>query len=68
MEADLKFVMATGPGRDTWRYHPLLAEMLRSELQAHRADEVPGLNRRAAVILQAAGGHRRGGPLPARCR
>jgi LuxR family transcriptional regulator, maltose regulon positive regulatory protein len=36
MEADLKFVMATGPGRDTWRYHPLLAEMLRAELQAHR--------------------------------
>src|SRR5208282_5897035 len=33
MEADLKFVMATGRGRDTWRYHPLLAEMLRSELQ-----------------------------------
>ena len=55
MEADLKFVMATGPGRDTWRYHPLLAEMLRSELQTHRPDEVPGLNRRAAVILQARG-------------
>jgi ATP/maltotriose-dependent transcriptional regulator MalT len=55
MEADLQFVMATGPGRDTWRYHPLLAEMLRSELQAHRPDEVPGLNRRAAGILQARG-------------
>jgi len=36
MEADLQFVMATGPGRDTWRYHPLLAEMLRAELQAQR--------------------------------
>ena len=55
MEADLKFVMATGPGRDTWRYHPLLAEMLRSELQTHQPDEVPGLNRRAAGILQARG-------------
>ncbi len=55
MEADLKFVMATGPGRDTWRYHPLLAEMLRSELQAHRPDEAPRLNRRAAGILQARG-------------
>jgi LuxR family transcriptional regulator, maltose regulon positive regulatory protein len=55
MEADLQFVMATGPGRDTWRYHPLLAEMLRAELQTHRPDEVPGLNRRAAVILQARG-------------
>jgi ATP/maltotriose-dependent transcriptional regulator MalT len=55
MEADLQFVMATGPGRDTWRYHPLLAEMLRSELQTHRPEEVPGLNRLAAVILQARG-------------
>jgi len=55
MEADLQFVLATGPGRDTWRYHPLLAEMLRSELQAHRPDEVQGLNRLAAAIL-----HRRG--------
>ena len=33
MEADLKFVGDwTGP-RGTWRYHPLLAEMLRSESQ-----------------------------------
>ena len=55
MEADLKFVMATGPGRDTWRYHPLLAEMLRSELQLHRPEEVQGLNRLAAGILQARG-------------
>ncbi|HTQ89642.1 MAG TPA: AAA family ATPase, partial [Streptosporangiaceae bacterium] len=55
MEADLQFVMATGPGRDTWRYHPLLAEMLRSELQAHRPGEVQELNRLAAVILQARG-------------
>ena len=55
MEADLQFVMATGPGRDTWRYHPLLAEMLRSELQTHRPDELPGLNRLAAAILQPRG-------------
>ncbi|MGO9191961.1 MAG: LuxR C-terminal-related transcriptional regulator, partial [Streptosporangiaceae bacterium] len=55
MEADLQFVMATGPGRDTWRYHPLLAEMLRSELQAHRPDEVQELNHLAAVLLQARG-------------
>ena len=48
MEADLQFVMATGPGRDTWRYHPLLAEMLRAELQAHRPEEAQGLNRLAA--------------------
>jgi LuxR family transcriptional regulator, maltose regulon positive regulatory protein len=55
MEADLKFVMATGPGRDTWRYHPLLAEMLRAELQAHRPGEIQELNRLAAVILQERG-------------
>jgi len=55
MEADLKFVMATGPGRDTWRYHPLLAEMLRSELQLHRPQEAEGLNHLAAGILQARG-------------
>ena len=53
MEADLQFVMATGPSRDTWRYHPLLAEMLRSELQMYCPDEVQGLNRLAAGILQA---------------
>ncbi len=55
MEADLQFVMATGPSRDTWRYHPLLAEMLRSELQMYCPDEVQGLNRLAAGILQARG-------------
>ena len=55
MEADLQFVMATGPGRDTWRYHPLLAEMLRSELETHRPDEVQGLNRLAAAIFEARG-------------
>jgi len=55
MEADLQFVMATGPGRDTWRYHPLMAEMLRAELQRHQPEEAQELNRLAAVILQARG-------------
>ena len=55
MEADLKFVMATGPGRNTWRYHPLLAEMLRSELQTHRPEQGRELNRLAAGILQPRG-------------
>ena len=55
MEADLQFVMATGPSRDTYRYHPLLAEMLRSELQAHRPEEVQRLNRLAAAMLEARG-------------
>ena len=55
MEADLQFVMATGPGRDTYRYHPLLAEMLRSELQTHRPEQARELNRLAAGILRARG-------------
>jgi ATP/maltotriose-dependent transcriptional regulator MalT len=55
LEADLKFVMATGPNRDTWRYHPLLAEMLRSELETHRPGEAQGLNRVAAAIMAARG-------------
>jgi LuxR family transcriptional regulator, maltose regulon positive regulatory protein len=55
MEAELKFVMATGPGRDTWRYHPLLAEMLRAELATHRPGEAQELNRLAAMILQPRG-------------
>jgi LuxR family maltose regulon positive regulatory protein len=55
MEADLQFVLATGHSRDSYRYHPLLAEMLRSELETHRPEEVQGLNRLAAGILQARG-------------
>jgi LuxR family transcriptional regulator, maltose regulon positive regulatory protein len=55
MEADLQFVMATGPSRDTYRYHPLLAEMLRSELETHRPAEARELNRLAAAILQERG-------------
>jgi LuxR family transcriptional regulator, maltose regulon positive regulatory protein len=47
--------MATGPSRDTWRYHPLLAEMLRAELQTRRPEEAQELNRLAAVILQTRG-------------
>ena len=35
--------MATGPSRDTYRYHPLLAEMLRAELQRRPQDEVKAL-------------------------
>jgi LuxR family maltose regulon positive regulatory protein len=55
LEADLKFVMATGPSRDSYRYHPLLTEMLRCELQAHRPSEAQGLNRLAAAILETRG-------------
>ena len=55
MEADLKFVMATGPNRDTYRYHPLLLEMLRAELESLRPAEAQGLNRVAAAIMEARG-------------
>jgi ATP/maltotriose-dependent transcriptional regulator MalT len=55
MEADLQFVTATGHSRDTYRYHPLLLEMLRSHLKTHRPEEVQGLNRLAAAILEARG-------------
>ena len=55
MEADLKFVMATGPNRDTYRYHPLLLEMLRAELETQRPEEAQGLNRVAAAIMEARG-------------
>ena len=55
MEADLQFVMATGPGRAAYRYHPLLAEMLRAELQTHCPEEAQGLNRLAAGILESRG-------------
>jgi ATP/maltotriose-dependent transcriptional regulator MalT len=55
LEAGLQFVMATGPGRDSYRYHPMLAEMLRSELETHRPEEVQGLNRLAAGMLRARG-------------
>jgi LuxR family transcriptional regulator, maltose regulon positive regulatory protein len=54
MEADLQFVTATGPSRDTYRYHPLLVDMLRSELQK-RGPEAQRLNRLAAAILEARG-------------
>ena len=60
MEADLKFVMATGPGRDTWRYHPLLAEMLRSELQARRPEK------RRNSIAWPRGSSSHGGTSPGR--
>ena len=67
MEADLKFVMATGPNRDTYRYHPLLLEMLRAELETHRPEEARAKSR-GRGDHGGAGGHRRGGPLPACCR
>jgi MalT-like TPR region len=50
MEADLQFVMATGPGRDTWRYHPLLAARI-----ALRQGRLSAAGRQARAALEAAG-------------
>jgi LuxR family transcriptional regulator, maltose regulon positive regulatory protein len=55
MEADLQFVNATGDGRGTYRYHPLLVEMLRSELGTRRPEEAQSLNRLAASALEGRG-------------
>ncbi len=55
MEAELKFVIATRPDRSTYRYHPLLAQMLRAELGRRYPQEVPALNRTAAVVLEGRG-------------
>ena len=55
LEADLQFVVATGPDRKTYRCHPLLQEMLRSELAESRPQEAQELNRLAAAILEARG-------------
>ena len=65
MEADLQFVMATGPSRDAYRYHPLLAEMLRSELQAHRTGRSARTKPRGRGDHGGAGRYRRCGPLSA---
>ena len=47
--------MASGPGRDWYRYHPLFAELLRAELRHERLEELPALHRKAAA-WQAANG------------
>jgi ATP/maltotriose-dependent transcriptional regulator MalT len=55
MASDLQFVTATGPTRDTYRYHPLLLDMLRSELETTSPREVQPLNRLAASVLMKRG-------------
>jgi ATP/maltotriose-dependent transcriptional regulator MalT len=52
MEAELQFVTATGADRTAYRYHPLLAEMLRSQLELERPDELPTLYRAAAAVFE----------------
>jgi len=55
LEAQLQFVTATGPDRQAYRYHPLLADMLRSELERRHPEEVQTLYRIAARIFEQRG-------------
>jgi LuxR family maltose regulon positive regulatory protein len=55
LEREHVFTMASGPGRDWYRYHPLFAELLRAELRHERPEELPALHRKAAA-WQAANG------------
>jgi LuxR family maltose regulon positive regulatory protein len=48
LEREHALVAAIGDDRLWHRYHPLLRELLRSELRFRRAGEVPGLHARAA--------------------
>ena len=53
LERDNAFVTALGPERRWYRYHPLLAEMLRRQLQLERPDSVNDLHERAAQWFAA---------------
>jgi LuxR family transcriptional regulator, maltose regulon positive regulatory protein len=55
LEREHVFTMASGPGRDWYRYHPLFAELLRAELRHERPGELTELHREAAR-WQAANG------------
>jgi LuxR family maltose regulon positive regulatory protein len=55
LEREHVFTMASGSGRDWYRYHPLFAELLRAELRHERPGELPALHREAAR-WQAANG------------
>ncbi|HKG52277.1 MAG TPA: LuxR C-terminal-related transcriptional regulator [Actinomycetales bacterium] len=48
LERDNGFVTALGPDRRWYRYHPLLGEMLRRQLDLERPEIIQGLNERAA--------------------
>jgi LuxR family maltose regulon positive regulatory protein len=55
LERDNAFVTALGPERRWYRYHPLLSEMLRRQLELERPDTVRGLHERAARWYAAHG-------------
>jgi LuxR family maltose regulon positive regulatory protein len=49
LEREHALVSALGPDRRWFRYHPLFAELLRSQLRFEMPDLVGGLHRRAAI-------------------
>ena len=51
LEAANAFVVAVDAGREWFRYHHLLADLLRLELRRERPDEIPHLHRTAARWL-----------------
>jgi LuxR family maltose regulon positive regulatory protein len=55
LERDNAFVTALGPERRWYRYHPLLTEMLRRQLELERPETVRGLHERAAHWYAANG-------------
>ena len=55
LEADMPFLTATNTDRSSYRYHPLLAEMLRAELATRCQGDVPTLHGVAASVLEGRG-------------
>ena len=66
LEREHALVSALGPDRTWFRYHPLFAELLRSQLRFELPDLVGDLHRRAA--LWHAASSRAGAGAAARCR
>ncbi len=55
LEADMPFLVATSTDRSSYRYHPLLGEMLRAELVRRRPGAAPRLHGVAAAVLEGRG-------------
>lgn len=56
LERDTALVASYGPGRASFRVHPLLRAHLRADLRRRRPDAVAGLHRRAAYWFLRNGG------------
>ncbi len=55
LERDNAFVTALGPERRWYRYHPLLADMLRRQIELEHPGNIPGLHERASHWFAAHG-------------